>query len=152
MALLFLAPAFALIASAAAFFATHLEIHQFEDAINANKASFLLGLGIGIMTASVMLYIQLRYFSRHRSAMGRFTANGCVLLAWVGALASSIERGGDNFWRWGLFYYNPSDPTLFIQHRSGPGYTMNFANMMAWPVVLLVVADLVFLFLQHPHH
>lgn len=198
MALLFLAPAFALIAAAAAFFASHLGIHQFEDAINANKASFLLGLGLGIMAACVMLYIQLRYFSRHRSAMGRFTANGCVMLAWVGALASSlsvvsvplhlvmttqvraillglilavafgralycwtrarlfpppqIERSGDNFWRWGLFYYNPADPTLFIQHRSGPGYTVNFANVMAWPLTLLLVADIVFLFFLHSHH
>jgi uncharacterized membrane protein len=60
-----------------------------------------------------------------------------------------IERSGDQFWRWGLFYYNPSDPTLFIQHRAGPGFTMNFANFFSWPLVLFFAADLVFLVSIH---
>jgi hypothetical protein len=198
MVTLFMAPAFAALISVAAFLASHLNVQQFEDAIDANKSSFLMGMGLGMLAASILLYVQLRYFSRHRSPMGRFTANGCVLLAWLGALAFSlsvvsvplhlvmtpqmkgillglilavafgravygwsrarlfpppaIERSGDQFWRWGLFYYNPSDPTLFIQHRSGPGYTVNFANVMAWPLTLLVVADIIFLFFLHPHH
>jgi hypothetical protein len=198
MTLLLLAPACALVIAAAAYFASHLGIHQFEDAIDANKAASLLGLGIGMMVASVILYVQLRYFSRHRSPMGRFTANACVLLSWIGALAFAfcalsvplhlvittqisrafltcififvlarvvygwsrarlfpppqVERSGDQFWRLGMFYYNPSDPTLFIQKRSGPGYTLNFAHVMAWPVTLLVAADIVYLFLLHPHN
>jgi hypothetical protein len=198
MFMLFAAPALALLVSAAALLAAHMSVHQFTDAMDSAKSPFFMGLGLGMMAASVMLYIQLRYFSRHRSAMGRFTANGCVLLAWVGALAfmisttcvplhlimtsrvkaillgcilaitalrmlygwsrarlfvpPPIERSGDQFWRWGLFYYNPSDPTLFIQHRSGPGYTVNFANLMAWPLTLFFAANFVFLFFLHSHH
>jgi hypothetical protein len=196
--LLFLAPVCALVVAVAALFTAHLGFRQFGEAIDANKATSLLGLGLGMMCASVILYIQLRYLSRHRSPMGRFTANACVLLSWIGALAlilsttsvplhlvittqmnrlfltgififvlarvlygwsrarlfppPQVERSGDQFWRLGMFYYNPSDPTLFIQKRSGPGYTLNFAHVMAWPVTLLVAADIVYLFLLHPHN
>jgi hypothetical protein len=138
----------------------------FGDAISANHADFFSGLGLGMTAGSVLLFVQLRYFSRHRSPMAKFTANGCVQLAWLGTVSTAlstlsvpfhyvitkefrlvlfgivlavalsrvvygwakvklfpppaVERNGDQFWRWGLFYYNPSDPTLFIQHRSGP--------------------------------
>jgi uncharacterized membrane protein len=60
-----------------------------------------------------------------------------------------IERNGDRFWHWGLFYYNPSDPTLFIQHRAGPGYTLNFANKFSWTLPALVLADFIFLACIH---
>lgn len=60
-----------------------------------------------------------------------------------------IERSGDQYWRWGLLYYNPSDPTLFIQHRCGPGYTLNFANFLSWPLALAFLADVAFLVTIH---
>jgi hypothetical protein len=172
-------------------------INAFGDAVAANHADFLSGLGLGMIAGSVLLFVQLRYFSRHRSPMAKFTAKGCILLAWLGAASTgvstlsvpfhyiitkefklallgvvlavaigrmvygwaniklfpppSVERNGDQFWLWGLFYYNPSDPTLFIQHRSGPGYTVNFANRMSWPLALFILADLAFLVGIHLH-
>jgi hypothetical protein len=197
LAMLMLAPVTAAAAWIAPMLALHMGFNAFADAIAANRAEFLTGLGMGLMFGSLLLYVQLRYFSRHRSPMARFTARGCVQLAWLGSAAlafstlsvplhlvitkqikmlllavvlavaiarviygwararlfppPAIERNGDQFWRWGLFYYNPSDPTLFIQHRSGPGYTVNFAHRMSWPLALLVVADLVFLVCIHIH-
>jgi hypothetical protein len=176
---------------------THMNFGQFADSIAANKADFLSGLGTGLIVASLLLYAQLRYFSRNRTSMARFTARGCVVLAWLGAASIAvsalsvpfhfvitrqirglllgvvltvailrllygwthaklfpppdIERNGDQFWRWGLFYYNPSDPTLFIQHRAGPGYTVNFANFMSWPLTIAILADFVYLFSIHLH-
>ena len=64
---------------------------------------------------------------------------------------AQAEQNGDQFWRWGLFYYNPSDPALFIQHRCGPGYTMNFANFLSWPITLFFLGDFGFLFFIHFH-
>ncbi|HEY3704902.1 MAG TPA: DUF5808 domain-containing protein [Terracidiphilus sp.] len=193
--------ALALVATALAWIVpmamTGMRFNAFGDALSANHADFLSGLGLGMIAGSVLLFVQLRYFSRHRSPMARFTARGCVLLAWLAAVSTAlstfsvpfhyvitkelrmallgvvlavavgrmvygwtraklfpppaVERNGDQFWRWGLFYYNPSDPTLFIQHRSGPGYTVNFANRMAWPLAALVLADFVFLMFIHLH-
>lgn len=177
--------------------AMRMSFAAFGNALEANHADFLSGLGLGLIAGSVLLFVQLRYFSRHRSPLAKFTARGCILLAWMGTLCTAVstlsvpfhyvitkefrlvllgivlsialarviygwtkarqfpppavERNGDQFWRWGLFYYNPSDPTLFIQHRSGPGYTVNFANRLSWPLALLVVADLVFLVCIHLH-
>lgn len=49
-------------------------------------------------------------------------------------------------WKWGLFYYNPSDPRLFPPKRiPALGWTVNFANprsilaMLALFAVILVV-------------
>lgn len=197
IAMLALAPFAAAAAWLIPMTALHMGFSAFSDVIGANRAEFLTGLGLGLMAGSLLLYVQLRYFSRHRSPMARFTARGCVLLAWLGAASiavstlsvplhqvitmqvrlalvgivlaiacarlvygwaklrmfppPAIERHGDQFWRWGLFYYNPSDPTLFIQHRCGPGYTVNFANRLSWPVAMFILADMVFLVCIHLH-
>lgn len=193
--LLFLAPALAAAVWSGAMYATHSALDQFSSAIESNNADFSSGMGLGMVTAGMMMYILLRYFSRHRSPMGFLTANLIVLCAWVGAALimlsaltvplhffitrtihhallgailglallrilygwkrnrlfppAQAERYGDNFWRWGIFYHNPSDPTLFIQCRSGHGYTVNFANFLSWPLLLLMIADLLFLLSLH---
>jgi hypothetical protein len=193
--LLFLAPAASALAWIIPMLAMHMSSSAFADAVALEHADFLTGLGVGLMFGSLLLYVQLRYFSRHRSPMARFTARGAVQLAWVGAACftfstltvpmhlvvtrevrgillgiviliattrvvyclakarlfppPAIERNGDHFWRWGLFYYNPADPTLFIQHRSGPGYTLNFANKFSWTLPAFLLADFIFLACIH---
>lgn len=42
-------------------------------------------------------------------------------------------------WKYGAFYYNPADPALVVEKRTGPGFTLNFGNRMSW-VLLLVLA------------
>lgn len=49
----------------------------------------------------------------------------------------------DHYWKWGLFYYNPNDPAIWIEKRFGIGWTLNFANPLAvgvLVVLLLVIA------------
>jgi uncharacterized membrane protein len=60
----------------------------------------------------------------------------------------AAEQNGDDFWRWGLFYYNSGDPALFVQSRSAPGYTLNFGNVYAWPISALIVCNFLFLALS----
>lgn len=165
--------------------------------MEANKADFLCGLGLGLLTACVLLYALMRYRSRQRTALGRFTAEGAAAGAWLGAAAiigalatvplhvtitrpvhrgillvvfglvvlrmvyacsrnklfvpAQVERNGDQYWRWGLFYCNPSDPALFIQNRSAPGYTVNFANYFSWLLTALFLADLIYLAIISVH-
>ena len=47
----------------------------------------------------------------------------------------------DQYWKWGMFYYNPDDPAIWIEKRFGIGWTLNFANPLAlgFMVVLLLV-------------
>lgn len=53
----------------------------------------------------------------------------------------------DSKWVLGMFYYNSSDPSAFIEKRTGIGYTLNFAKPVAWifigGVVAIVIASIV---------
>jgi len=58
----------------------------------------------------------------------------------------------DACWRWGMFYYNPDDPSLLVEKRMGLGWTLNFGNRWSWAliavmflpgVIIFVVAGLV---------
>jgi hypothetical protein len=178
--------------------ASHMNLDQFNLALENAGSDFLSGLGIGLLAASFLLYVQLRFYSRSRSPLARFTDRTCLLLGWIGAAAivasvlvvpmhwvitKPIHQGilycvlavallrllygwlrarvftppmaevnGDEYWRWGLFYANASDPALFLQRRSGPGYTLNYGNFFAWPLTLFLVADVVFLFVINLLH
>lgn len=46
-------------------------------------------------------------------------------------------------WKFGSFYYNPADPALMVEKRSGPGFTLNFGHRLSW-VVLAGLLALVF--------
>lgn len=61
----------------------------------------------------------------------------------------SAPVADDRFWKAGLIYVNPDDPSLVVPKRFGIGYTLNFGNrwallllllMLAGPLVVLVVA------------
>jgi len=63
-----------------------------------------------------------------------------------------VEQNGDEFWRWGLYYGNPADPALFVQARTGPGFTLNFGKLLAWPIAAVVFGCVVFLVVSGFHH
>jgi hypothetical protein len=63
----------------------------------------------------------------------------------------AAEQRGDSCWRWGMYYYNPSDPALFVQSRCGSGYTLNFANIFSWPVALVIYGNFGFLLFLSMH-
>ena len=49
-----------------------------------------------------------------------------------------------NPWKWGLFYYDTSDPRILIPRPIATyGWTINFANKISWAIgagtVLLIV-------------
>ncbi|SMC80740.1 DUF5808 domain-containing protein [Papillibacter cinnamivorans] len=49
----------------------------------------------------------------------------------------------DAKWVLGMFYFSPSDPSLFVEKRSGIGYTVNFARPGAWAIMILIAAVVV---------
>jgi uncharacterized membrane protein len=46
----------------------------------------------------------------------------------------------DECWYLGGIYYNPQDPTVFVQKRFGFGYTFNFGSRWSWILMAVVVA------------
>lgn len=60
------------------------------------------------------------------------------MVALANALAEpkdSAEPTPNECWKAGIIYYNPSDAALFVEKRSGLGYTLNFGNPWAWVVI-----------------
>jgi uncharacterized membrane protein len=45
----------------------------------------------------------------------------------------------DDRWKAGIFYYNPNDPALFVEARSGLGFALNVAR---WGIIVLALAPL----------
>lgn len=48
----------------------------------------------------------------------------------------------DNYWKWGLFYFNPSDPALFIEKRFGIGWGLNYGRVKAYVLIGLVIGSI----------
>lgn len=49
---------------------------------------------------------------------------------------TAINRNDDQYWKLGIFYYNPDDPALFVEKRFGIGWTNNFARSVSWVILL----------------
>jgi len=45
----------------------------------------------------------------------------------------------DACWKMGVFYFNPSDPSIFVAKRFGIGYTVNFGNRWSWTLLGAVI-------------
>jgi uncharacterized membrane protein len=49
------------------------------------------------------------------------------------------DRTSDAYWKWGIFYFNPDDPAVFVEKRFGIGYTLNFGSRRSWVVLGLII-------------
>lgn len=72
-----------------------------------------------------------------------------VRLIYPRELTSTVtDVDDDRYWKGGLIYFNPHDPSIFVEKRFGIGWTMNMANVRGYVVfVLPLVLILVFSFL-----
>jgi len=57
-----------------------------------------------------------------------------------GRTTAEIDRDDDRYWKLGQFYFNPNDPTIFIEKRFGIGWTINFASIKAWLILIGIIA------------
>ncbi|MGG6312569.1 DUF1648 domain-containing protein [Paenibacillus macerans] len=49
----------------------------------------------------------------------------------------------DRHWKLGAVYFNPQDPTIFLEKRAGIGWTLNLANPLTWLILFGIVAVIV---------
>jgi len=52
----------------------------------------------------------------------------------------AAEPAPEEFWHAQIFYYNPGDPALLVEKRTGMGYTLNFGNVWSWLLMAALVA------------
>lgn len=122
------------------------------------RRSTRLALLLGWISAALFTGISLIAATHHRltPTVGRMILLTLLAFAFLQAMYAwvykkrfvppAVERDGDEFWRWGLYYHNAGDPALFVQSRCYPAYTLNFANIFSWPIAMVVLADFGFLF------
>jgi uncharacterized membrane protein len=53
---------------------------------------------------------------------------------------STITVDDDRFWKAGIFYFNPDDPSMFVPKRFGVGWTGNFARPGIWILLIGIFA------------
>jgi len=49
---------------------------------------------------------------------------------------TELPMDADHYWKLGSFYYNPSDPAIFVEKRYGIGYTLNMGRPLGWIVLI----------------
>ncbi|WP_079700546.1 DUF5808 domain-containing protein [Daejeonella lutea] len=42
-------------------------------------------------------------------------------------------------YKWRLFYYNPDDPSIFVDKQFGIGWDLNFAHRKSWYLMLFLI-------------
>ncbi|SDF04685.1 hypothetical protein SAMN05216464_11252 [Mucilaginibacter pineti] len=58
---------------------------------------------------------------------------------------NDFDRNNYKYWKWGMFYKNPNDPSVWVPKRTGMGWTLNFAHALAYVyLALIIIAPLVF--------
>lgn len=95
-----------------------------------------LKMAISIGSTVVMICAALILFFRTGQGGSR------ILIPEKSGMSGVTDLNDDRYWKWGLIYYNPDDPAMFVQDRFGIGWTCNFAN---WKADLIVIALILFL-------
>ena len=56
---------------------------------------------------------------------------------------AALPSDDDRFWKLGILYVNPNDPSLFVPARFGIGWTSNFGRPLSWVIVGLLVVVII---------
>lgn len=117
---------------------------------------FIILSGLAIIL--LFSFIQLTLYTQLNPELLRAVSLVTVLLVCLGAVVLSLTTGqggskllktsptstppinDDHAWKLGGIYYNPQDPSIFIEKRTGIGWTMNFARPMSWILLLGIIA------------
>jgi len=57
--------------------------------------------------------------------------------------SDQIQVDDDIYWKFGMFYYNSNDPSVFVGKRVGLGWTVNFARWQSWAMLGILVVIIV---------
>lgn len=140
------------------------------------KKSSLMNFIISVMTQVLLMFVQLSIVFQAISPQtlmilsSVFTVLLLVLVLWLsfayGQSGSRLKKingvtekinqnemrqtfDEDSHWKWGLFYFNPNDPSVWIEKRMGIGVTTNFARWQTWVFLLsIIILPLIIMFLM----
>jgi uncharacterized membrane protein len=91
-----------------------------------SPAVMCLAIALTVFTLAAIVYIAKRF-----GQGGARLETGAAELPLTDGLADNSK------WKYGTIYFNRDDPSMFVEHRFGIGYTLNFANTKG--VVFLIL-------------
>ena len=53
---------------------------------------------------------------------------------------NEFDRQNNDLWKWGIVYFNPNDPSVWVEKRFGIGWTLNFAHKESWFIIMIILA------------
>lgn len=59
-----------------------------------------------------------------------------------------VDRGDPRHWVLGGFYFNPDDPSIFVDERHGAGFTLNFARRESWAIAAAIFVPAVYMIVR----
>ena len=57
--------------------------------------------------------------------------------------SSIVAVDEDKYWKGGIFYINPEDPSILVEKRFGVGWTLNFGRPISWIVLIIPIAVII---------
>jgi len=137
-----------------------------ENSIKQNTAfrrrSSLLIIITGLLIVLLFSFIQLNMLFELNVKILSLVSFLIIATIIIGALALTFTTGqggsrignpstgsstqpinDDSHWKLGGIYYNPQDPSIWIEKRMGIGWTVNFARPMAWVFLLAILAIII---------
>lgn len=109
----------------------------------------------GLVIAIAMIAMPLSFMSLISLGQAAVLVVVAALVLCIGGMAVSFVYGqagsrvfkrmqtsdellvdNDRYWKCGVFYYNPDDPSLFLPERFGVGWTLNWARPAVWAIVI----------------
>ena len=112
---------------------------------------FMSALGkISLLTAGLMVGLVAIAWAMALLGVSVVTGQSGSRLAAELRPNDALLRDDDAFWKLGMFYWNPKDPSIIIPKRFGVGWTINYARPEAWAISGgLVVLTVVFVMLTN---
>ncbi|WP_456274709.1 DUF1648 domain-containing protein [Bacillus sp. AK031] len=94
----------------------------------------LLPIGFLIIVLIGVIWLTMKVGSVDSDLEGKVITDGSP------AKGQKVEgMDEDQHWKGGLFYFNREDSSVFVEKRFGIGYTINFANPIAYLIVVVPV-------------
>ncbi|HET7657241.1 MAG TPA: DUF5808 domain-containing protein [Bacillales bacterium] len=124
--------------------------------------NFLTGLAIVLMMSFLQLSNLIRFGQTLMTIVPVVVAAGIILAAVILSFTTgqggsrvrfgtpdkkkeAINRDDDVYWKFGIFYFNPNDPSIWVEKRFGIGWTVNFAHPLGWGSLIGIIAVIILL-------
>jgi uncharacterized membrane protein len=106
--------------------------------------SFIVVLFMGLVQGSILYEWSSKVMITAAIALPIVLITSIIILAVYLSRNNLIQQTDsshqeDNYWKAGIFYYNPEDPALFVSKRIGIGWTVNFAHPISWIIILAIL-------------